>query len=112
MIRENEIFCPKCGGILFYYDTVRRSVIGKYGNKRKIYIRRVRCKQCHTLHRELPEDILPYKQYESDIIYGVLYGFITCNTFGFYDYPCEMTMSRWKKNPPRLFLQQVVNNLE
>lgn len=40
--------------------------------------------------------IYPYKQYESEIIDGVIEGLITCDTVGFEDYPCELTMIRWK----------------
>ena len=58
-------------------------------------IRRFRCNECNSLHRELPEDLFPYKQYELEIIIGVLEGLITCETLGFEDYPCEMTMTRW-----------------
>ena len=60
-----------------------------------IVIRRLRCTICGSLHRELPEELFPYKQYEAEVIIGVLEGLITCETLGFEDYPCEMTMSRW-----------------
>ena len=30
------------------------------------------------------------------IIDGVIEGLITCDTVGFEDYPCELTMIRWK----------------
>lgn len=52
------------------------------------------------------------KQYEADIIIGVLEGLITCGTLGFEDYPCEMTMIRWRLFPPRLFLLTAVPNLK
>ena len=51
---------------------------------------------CGCIHRNLPDYIYPYKQYEAEIIDGVIEGFITCDTIGFEDYPCEMTMLRWK----------------
>ena len=47
------------------------------------------------LHRELPKFLFPYKQYEADVIKGVLDGFITSDTLGFEDYPCEATMRLW-----------------
>ncbi|MEQ2698093.1 DUF6431 domain-containing protein, partial [Hungatella hathewayi] len=49
-------------------------------------------------HRELPDYIFPYKQYEAEVIRGVLEGFITCETYGYEDYPCEMTMVRWRNS--------------
>lgn len=87
--------CPDCGGGLKYYDRVSRMIKVKGGLKKYVMIRRLRCKDCKKLHRELPIDILPYKHYESEIIKGVLEGYITPDTFGFEDYPCEVTMNRW-----------------
>lgn len=112
MISNNESICPKCGDKLKYYDSVKRIVRTKYGRKSKVNIRRFRCKQCGSTHRELPDFIFPYKQYEADIIIGVIEDLITCETLGFEDYPCEMTMFRWRLFPPRLFLLKAVSNLE
>lgn len=112
MISNNESICPKCGGQLKYYDSVKRIVRTKYGIKSKIDIKRFRCCKCDSVHRELPDCIVPYKQYEADIIFGVVEGLITCETLGFEDYPCEMTMTRWKLHPPKLFLLEAVSNLE
>lgn len=95
MIRENETSCPDCGGILKHYDRVSRMMRTKGGLKRYLKIRRFKCAECKKLHRELPDDIYPYKQYEADIIQGVIDGFITSDTIGFEDYPCEVTMGRW-----------------
>lgn len=98
MINNNESCCPKCGGQLKYYDSVKRLVRTKYGHKKRVNVRRFRCQKCNSLHRELPGSIFPYKQYEAEIIIGVLEGFITCETLGFEDYPCEMTILRWKSS--------------
>lgn len=57
---------------------------------------RYKCIECGKIHRHLPDYILPYKQYESEIIRGVVEGIITSETLGYEDYPCEMTMIRWK----------------
>ena len=86
MISDSKSTCPKCGGQLKYYDTVKRIVRTKYGVKNKVDIRRFRCQKCSAMHRELPDFIFPYKQYEAEIIIGVLEGFITCETLGFEDY--------------------------
>lgn len=112
MISDNQSICPKCGGQLKYYDHVQRLVRTKFGNKKWVAIRRLRCCKCHAVHRELPDFIFPYKQYEADIIIGVLEGLITCETLGFEDYPCEMTMIRWRLFPPRLLLLTAVPNLK
>lgn len=96
MISVNESSCPICGGNLKYYDTVRRIVRTKARITKKAYIRRFSCQQCGHMHRELPDYIFPYKQYEAEIIVGVVEGLITSSTLGFEDYPCEMTMKRWR----------------
>ena len=95
MISDKESNCPCCGGDLKYYDKVNRIIRSKRRNTKWVTIRRMRCQVCGGLHRELPDDIFPYKQYEAEIVRGVLEGFITPETIGYEDYPCEMTMIRW-----------------
>ena len=87
--------CTSCGGALKYYDKVRRIVRTKGGSRQDIYVERFRCVDCHTIRRQLPGSIFPYKHYDSEIIKGVLEGFINPSTIGYEDYPCEMTMKRW-----------------
>ena len=104
MVSNDTSTCPKCGGNLRYYDSVARMIRTKGRKTEKIPMRRLQCIGCGAVHRELPELIFPYKQYEAEIIIGVLEGLITCETLGFEDYPCEMTMIRWRAAlPPRLF---------
>lgn len=98
MINNNQSTCPKCGGELKYYDSVKRIVRTKRRITKKIIIRRLKCVQCKHLHRELPNFLLPYKQYEKEVVLGVIEGIISPETLGFEDYPCEMTMLRWKSS--------------
>lgn len=98
MIFANETNCPHCGGQLKYYDRVSRIVRSRLRTTERILIRRLRCINCGKVHRELPTYIMPYKQYSSDIIDGVINGHITQDTLGFEDYPCSMTMTRWIHN--------------
>ena len=102
MIKINEKYCPICKNKLKYYDNVKRTVKTKRGKTKKIVIRRLRCSSCKSLHRELPSSIIPYKEYESEIIIGVIEGLITPETLGYEDYPCEMTMNRWLSEKNRL----------
>lgn len=104
MITNEQSACPKCGGALTHYDTVGRIVRTKARMTEQIKLRRSRCAKCRALHRVLPETVLPYKQYEAEIIHGVLEGLITCETLGFEDYPCEMTMDRWRAQKTQLLL--------
>lgn len=96
MVNDNESICPDCGGTLWYYDKVKRIVRTKRRKTKWVTVKRLRCEQCGRIHRKLPNYIFPYKQYETEVIAGVLEGFITPNTLGFEDYPCEMTMIRWR----------------
>lgn len=95
MITNNEPICPKCAGQLKYYDSVHRNVRTKGRITERIKIRRLKCSDCGIIHRELTDTMFPYKQYEAEVIQGVLEGFITPETLGFEDYPCEITMMRW-----------------
>lgn len=96
MVYINWNACPKCGGKLKYYDSVQRRVRTKGRAVELLEVRRLRCAACGALHREIPDSIFPYKQYEAEVIRGVLEGLITPETLGYEDYPCEMTMSRWR----------------
>ena len=104
MISNDELTCPDCGGDLKYYDKVQRIVRTKGRKSKHVEVRRFRCIKCGEMHRELPDYILPHKQYEAEVIFGVLEGFITTDTLGFEDYPCEMTMLRWKAQKLQLLL--------
>lgn len=104
MVMQDQSTCPKCGGELKYYDSVSRLVRTKGRQTTRVLIRRLRCMRCGMLHRELTELLFPYKQYESEVITGVLEGLITCETMGFEDYPCEMTMLRWLSQKGQLLL--------
>lgn len=104
MVSADKTICPKCGGQLKYFDSVKRVLRTKARRTEWIEIRRLRCIECGALHRELPEELYPYKQYEAEVIRGVLEGLITCETLGYEDYPCEMTMIRWASQESQLLL--------
>lgn len=89
---KKELYCSKCGNRLKHYDSVTRLIRTKNRETRKIRVERLQCRYCCEIHRRLPNYIFPYKQYDSEIIKGVLEGIITCETLGYEDYPCEMTM--------------------
>lgn len=95
MVKYGNRVCPNCGGHLKYYDSVKRLVRKKFGKNFWITIKRYRCSTCYSVHRELTDEIEPYKQYESEIIQGVREGYISSDTLGYEDYPCEVTMERW-----------------
>lgn len=96
MVSDRELCCPKCCGELRHYDKVQRIVRTKGRKTKWIWICRLRCMHCGTTHRALPESVFPYKQYEAEVIRGVLEKIITSETLGFEDYPCEATMQNWR----------------
>lgn len=104
MIEFGALSCPDCDGDLRYYDSVRRKLKSKEGREDWINIRRVRCVNCGKVHRELPDNVQPYVQYEKDVIEGVLEHLITPETKGFEDYPCVQTMVRWVKRWKLVFI--------
>lgn len=103
MTVNNVSKCPKCGSSLKYYDRVKRLVRTKGGIKNWIKVKRFKCIKCNNLHRFLPEFIFPYKHYTTEIIEGVIDGYITSDTLGFEDFPCEKTMSRWREKNNLLY---------
>lgn len=104
MIKKDDERCPICGGELRYYDKIKRVIRSKYRLSRKITVRRMKCSNCQSVHREIPVCLFPYKQYEAEMILGVLEGIITSDTYGFEDYPCEITMKRWLSQKTQLLL--------
>ena len=104
MISQQTRICPSCKGKLKYYDSVQRIVRTKGRATKWIKIRRLKCEKCSHIHRELPKDMFPYKQYEMEMILGVIEGIITADTYGYEDYPCEMTMLRWTAQKTQLLL--------
>lgn len=93
---DNIVVCSDCGTPSKYYDKVSRTVRTKGRRTTCVSVQRFKCPRCGSIHRNLPDYIFPYKQYEADVIIGVIENLITCDTIGFEDYPCEMTMLRWK----------------
>ena len=70
MTSSNLTICSECGGVLKYYDKVRRIVRTKGGVKCNVEVKRYRCGDCRTIHRDLPDFIFPYKHYDAEIIRG------------------------------------------
>lgn len=98
MVSDEKLTCRNCGARVKRYDNVSRIVRTKGRKTSWVKVERFRCPVCGQIHRELPDYIFPYKQYEAEVIRGVLEGFITCETYGYEDYPCEMTMIRWRNS--------------
>lgn len=98
MITVNQTFCPDCGGRLKYHDQVRRIVRAEFGNSYWIYISRMVCTRCGKKHRELPDILLPYKHYKTQIVEGFVRGTLTSEDLEYEDYPCETTIKMWRSS--------------
>ncbi len=89
--KENNFCCPICTGKLSGYDHRKRIVKNSNGEKETYLIRRLKCKNCHKLHTEIPDFILPYKQYKAEVIESEI-------DETRQDCPAEdSTRQRWKK---------------
>jgi hypothetical protein len=69
------------------------------GGKKNWYaINRLKCtnKKCGKLHNELPDCMLPYKHYGSQIIEDVVDEAVGPDDLETENYPCEATMNHWK----------------
>lgn len=68
------------------------------GERKCIYMERLQCTNegCRRLHNALPDCLIPYKHYASEVISGVLDDIINPDDTEAEDYPCEATMLRWK----------------
>ncbi len=92
------MICERCGTEMKRYDRVGRTLKGRYGRSEYLYLERMRCPSCGHIIRRLPSQVIRYKQYRSEVIIGVLQGWITPETLGFEDNPCEQTMARWRQS--------------
>jgi hypothetical protein len=97
MIKEGEDSCPVCGGKLKRYDKVKRLIKTEYGHKKWIDVERFVCTECHRMHRVIPNDILPYKQYEKHIIEGFINNTLDSYRLEYEDFPSESIINEWKR---------------
>ena len=92
---ENSHLCPVCQGRLRYRDSRPRIRKKEGGTRECLMIRRFRCQNCHSYHNELPDCLVPYKHYETEVIAGVLDEIILPEDLDSEDYPSFSTMVRW-----------------
>jgi len=88
-----EQCCPYCQSELVYRDSIKRKLKDTVGAIAQYILRRLKCQGCSSLHREIPDNIQPYKHYDSQTIQSVIEGSKEGKL-------CEAdytTMRRWKK---------------
>ena len=89
--------CPCCGEPLFYRNR-RKRIMKTYGGvESHIWVRRLKCKKCNKLHTELPDCLVPYKHYATEVIENVVDEVMTEDDDRTEEYPCEETMHIWKE---------------
>ena len=89
--------CPTCGGKAKHYDYYKRLVRGEYGRRYKIDIERFRCRDCRKIFRILPDNLLPYKQYERAVIEMFVNDDSDIIEIEWEDYPCESIKNEWRR---------------
>ena len=63
-----DIPCPVCNGHLFVHGTCKRKVKNETEQIRILRLRVLECENCGHTHRELPEELIPYKRYGTEAI--------------------------------------------
>lgn len=89
--------CPVCGGTLKYRDSRPRIRKKEGGLKEYLMIRRLRYTECHRHHNELPDCLVPHKDYEAEVISDVIDGVVTSEDVDSEDCLSFLTMLRWLK---------------
>lgn len=89
---EESNRCPQCGNVMKVRDSKRRKVKDENGTEYIFSLRRFQCGNCQKLHLEMPDCIVPYKQYSKKVIDDVLNG--RCN----YYIVDTSTVWHWKNN--------------
>jgi len=87
--------CPVCQERLHYRDSRKRIRKKEGGMKDLLMVRRFHCNHCHSYHTELPDCLVPFKHYETEVISGVLDGVVSPDDLDSEDYPSYPTMLRW-----------------
>ena len=98
VISEEDTICPVCGSPLCKRDRKLRVHKEAGGKKSWFSINRLKCtnKSCGKLHNELPDCMIPYKHYGSEIIEDVVVEVVGPDDIETENYPCEGTMKHWK----------------
>ena len=99
VISEEDTNCPECGSPLCRRDRKLRVHKEAGGKKSWFAINRLKCtnEKCRRLHNELPDCMIPYKHYGSDIIEDVVDEVVGSDDLETENYPCEATMKNWKR---------------
>lgn len=100
-INYGYLRCPKCqSSQLIRWGTYERTAIyigESQVEEKRLTIQRYRCKSCGKTHGILPEGLIPYKQFATDIITEVLLNPYSKNINDITNYISYETIKRWQK---------------
>lgn len=88
-MEENN--CPDCYGKMKIIGSRKRTVKDISGEEYVFSLRRMRCEKCRIIHTEIPDCMIPHKQYSKNAIAATING--QCD----YYIIEESTVFRWKK---------------
>lgn len=89
-----QFLCPKCKkGMLLFRDYCKRSLRKAGGEREWLEIPRHQCDNCKSVHRMLPDKLLPYKHYEQPVIRDSLNGRLDLDEAG--NAPSSESVKRW-----------------
>ena len=91
---REKSYCPYCEESFKVIGSRKRIIFRQDGSKERLIIRRLQCCECYRISHELPDIIIPYKRYESDVIADALDGTVSSQNDCC---PAEhSTIQRWK----------------
>ena len=94
---DNENKCPDCMQTMKIIGSRKRIVKDIIGEQYVFSLRRMKCEKCNVIHIEIPDCIIPHKQYSKDAINTAIKG--QCDYYTMEN----STVFRWKKqNIPEL----------
>jgi len=74
IISCEDSVCPLCLGVFIVIGVRDRKLTDGSGLKETLVIRRLRCKNCHKIHHELPDMIIPYKRHCAETVVNIIDG--------------------------------------
>ena len=86
-----KVYCPDCGGKLKVIGSRKRTIKDISGEQYIFSLRRMKCGNCNRIHTEIPDCMIPHKQYSKNAIKTVING--QCDYYSMED----STVFRWKK---------------
>ena len=91
IICDEENLCPDCERKMKIIGSRKRTVKDISGEEYIFSLRRMRCEECHIIHTEIPNCMIPHKQYSKDAIAAAINR--QCDYYNIE----ESTIFRWKK---------------